>query len=80
MPVRRYRVARPEPVSLPGEEELAPRLCQLAGGKCFRGLAELRVLVDCANGAATAEAPELFRGAQDSGDLSPRFARWTEHQ
>ncbi len=50
----------PKP-SLPGEAELRHAYVKslAAGTSC--DLSKLRVLVDCANGAATAEAPELFR-------------------
>jgi len=49
------------PSSLPGEAELREAyIAWLAAGVEAR-LGDLRVLVDCANGAAAAEAPELFR-------------------
>ena len=54
--------AEPAP-SLPGEAGLRRAyidwLARDAGAET--GLSKLRVLVDCANGAAAAEAPELFR-------------------
>ena len=58
----------PKP-SLPGEAELRHAyveslLADVSGdvsGDVRSDLSKLRVLVDCANGAATAEAPELFR-------------------
>src|SRR3984885_11692043 len=58
----------PKP-SLPGEAELRHAyveslLADVSGdgsGDCRSDLSKPRVLVDCANGAATAEAPELFR-------------------
>ncbi len=50
----------PKP-SLPGKPT-SPRLHPVAGRRRVSSdLSKLRVLVDCANGAATAEAPELFR-------------------
>jgi phosphoglucosamine mutase len=47
--------------SLPGEAELRHAYVQSLDGNVSSDLRKLRVLVDCANGAATAEAPELFR-------------------
>src|SRR5262249_41310281 len=47
--------------SLPGEDSLRAAYIQWLAGKISTNLSGLRVLVDCANGAATAEAPELFR-------------------
>ena len=54
------RVAGP---SLPGEAELRQAYIKSLAGSVASDLRKLRVLVDCANGAATAEAPELFRSA-----------------
>jgi len=53
----------PEASSLPGEESLRQAyVCWLAGSVSPElDLSRLRVVVDCANGAAAAEAPELFR-------------------
>jgi phosphoglucosamine mutase len=48
--------------SLPGEASLRKAYIQALAGSVSSDLSGLRVLVDCANGAATAEAPELFRG------------------
>jgi phosphoglucosamine mutase len=47
--------------SLPGEVNLRKAYIQELAGSVSSDLSGLRVLVDCANGAATAEAPELFR-------------------
>jgi len=52
------KVPRP---SLPGEAELRHAYVQSLASGVSSDLTKLRVLVDCANGAATAEAPELFR-------------------
>jgi phosphoglucosamine mutase len=52
------KVAKP---CLPGEAGLRKAYIQELAGSVPSDLAGLRVLVDCANGAATAEAPELFR-------------------
>lgn len=46
---------------LPGETGLRKAYIQALAGSVSSDLSSLRVLVDCANGAATAEAPELFR-------------------
>ncbi|HKW15955.1 MAG TPA: phosphoglucosamine mutase [Terriglobales bacterium] len=56
----------PEPTSkpaptLPGEHSLRSAYIEWLHRNVITDLSELRVLVDCANGAATAEAPELFR-------------------
>ncbi len=52
----------PEASSLPGEESLRQAYVRWLAGSVSRelDLSRLRVVVDCANGAATAEAPELF--------------------
>ncbi len=47
--------------SLPGEAALRKAYIESLAGNVSSDLSKLRVLVDCANGAATAEAPELFR-------------------
>ena len=47
--------------SLPGEAGLRKAYIESLAGSVSSDLSRLRVLVDCANGAATAEAPELFR-------------------
>jgi phosphoglucosamine mutase len=47
--------------SLPGEAGLRKAYIESLAGSVSSDLSEMRVLVDCANGAATAEAPELFR-------------------
>ncbi len=52
------KVPRP---SLPGEAELRHTYIKSLAASVTSDLSKLRVLVDCANGAATAEAPELFR-------------------
>jgi phosphoglucosamine mutase len=49
------------PPSLPGEAELRKAYVESLVGSVSSDLSKLRVLVDCANGAAAAEAPELFR-------------------
>lgn len=50
----------PKP-SLPGEAELRHAYIRDLAASVKSDLSKLRVLVDCANGAATAEAPGLFR-------------------
>jgi len=52
------KVPRP---SLPGEAGLRHAYIKSLAASVTSDLSKLRVLVDCANGAATAEAPELFR-------------------
>jgi phosphoglucosamine mutase len=47
--------------SLPGEAELRHAYVNSLRSNLSSDLRKLRILVDCANGAATAEAPELFR-------------------
>jgi phosphoglucosamine mutase len=47
--------------SLPGEEGLRQAYVRWLAGGVSTDLSRLRVAVDCANGAAAAEAPELFR-------------------
>src|ERR1700722_6325914 len=61
--------AHPEPSSkpsptLPGEHSLRTDYIQWLAKNVSTDLSRLRVLVDCANGAAAAEAPELFRGCR----------------
>src|SRR5579872_5260074 len=55
--------AEPAP-SLPGEASLRHAYIEWLAQNVKTDLSELRVLVDCANGAATAEAPELFRACR----------------
>jgi phosphoglucosamine mutase len=52
------KVPRP---SLPGESDLRHAYIRSLAASVKSDLSQLGVLVDCANGAATAEAPELFR-------------------
>jgi len=47
--------------SLPGQAELRQAYISALATSVPTDLSKLKVLVDCANGAATAEAPELFR-------------------
>lgn len=49
------------PPSLPGEAGLRRAYIEWLATNVHADLSGLRVLVDCAHGAATAEAPELFR-------------------
>ncbi len=61
--------SHPEPAqgpapSLPGEAELRRAYTDWLATSVDADLSSLRVLVDCANGAATAEAPELFRACR----------------
>ncbi len=61
--------AHPEPAlqpapTLPGEHSLRAAYIDWLAKDIQTDLSSLRVLVDCANGAATAEAPELFRAGR----------------
>jgi phosphoglucosamine mutase len=51
----------PPIASLPGEAELRWAYVRWLAGSVTSDLSRLRVAVDCANGAAAAEAPELFQ-------------------
>src|SRR6202142_2166124 len=53
--------AAPAASSLPGEEELRQAYVRWLADGVPADLTRLRVVVDCANGAAAAEAPALFR-------------------
>jgi phosphoglucosamine mutase len=48
-------------VSLPGDADLRRAYIEWLAHNVSTDLSRLKVLVDCANGAATAEAPELFQ-------------------
>ena len=50
--------------SIPGEHALRAAYIEWLAQTVATDLSRLRVLVDCANGAATAEAPELFRACR----------------
>jgi phosphoglucosamine mutase len=52
---------RVPPPSLPGEAELRHAYIKSLASAVSSDLSKFSVLVDCANGAATSEAPELFR-------------------
>jgi phosphoglucosamine mutase len=51
----------PSSCSVPGNAELRHAYIEWLAHSVHTDLSNLRVLIDCANGAATAEAPELFR-------------------
>jgi phosphoglucosamine mutase len=55
---------QPGPSSLPGEAALRRAYIEWLAHNVAVDLSKLRVLVDCANGAATAEAPELFHACR----------------
>ena len=55
------RDSTPEVASLPGDETLRHAYVRWLAGSIATDLSALRAAVDCANGAAAAEAPELFR-------------------
>ena len=50
----------PEIASVPGEEKLRQAYVKWLAGAVSTDLGRLKVAIDCANGAATAEAPLLF--------------------
>jgi len=50
--------------SLPGESSLREAYIEWLSHNVSTDLSNLKVLVDCANGAATAEAPELFHACR----------------
>jgi phosphoglucosamine mutase len=50
--------------SLPGDAPLREAYIHWLAQSVRNDLSKMRVLVDCANGAATAEAPELFRSCR----------------
>src|ERR1035441_9769668 len=58
--------AAPEISSLPGEEGLRQSYVAWLASSVSTDLTRLRVAVDCANGAAAEEAPELFRALKIS--------------
>ena len=51
----------PSITSLPGEKKLRKSYIHWLASQVSSDVTGLRIAVDCANGAATAEAPELFR-------------------
>src|SRR5271169_4513631 len=63
-PLDSYAVPAPDSTakvsSLPGEESLRHAYVRWLAGSVSTDLSGLRVAVDCAHGAAAAEAPELF--------------------
>lgn len=60
---RSAKSVKPAP-SLPGEASLRHAYIQWLAQNVKADLRRLRVLVDCANGAAAVEAPELFRACR----------------
>lgn len=62
-PAGQEPAAQPAP-SLPGDAELREAYVHWLAQGVAADLSRMRVLVDCANGAATAEAPELFRACR----------------
>jgi phosphoglucosamine mutase len=57
------------PSSVPGDHALRSAYVSWLASTVTTDLSQLRVVVDCANGAAAAEAPELFRACR----LQPHF-------
>jgi phosphoglucosamine mutase len=62
-PERHVPVSTKPAPSLPGEASLRHAYIEWLAQNVKTDLSGIRVLVDCANGAATAEAPELFRAS-----------------
>jgi phosphoglucosamine mutase len=60
--------SKPSP-SVPGEHSLRTAYIEWLAKNVSTDLSRLRVLVDCANGAATAEAPELFRACRIAAEF-----------
>ena len=60
-PPEEAAVSKPPAPSLPGEASLREAYIEWLSQNVSADLSALHVLVDCANGAATAEAPALFR-------------------
>lgn len=56
--------------TLPGEHSLRRAYIDWLAKNVSTDLSGLRVLVDCANGAAAAEAPELFRALRIQADIT----------
>ncbi|HZQ17352.1 MAG TPA: phosphoglucosamine mutase [Terriglobales bacterium] len=59
---------KPSP-TLPGEHSLRRAYIDWLAKNISTDLSGLRVLIDCANGAAAAEAPELFRALRIQADI-----------
>ena len=73
------KIPRP---SLPGEADLRHAYIKSLVESVASDLSRLRVLVDCANGAAAAEAPELFRALNIQAifiHVSPNGKNINEH-
>ena len=66
--------------SLPGQAELRHAYIEWLAANVSTDLSRLRVLVDCANGAAAAEAPELFRLCRIQATFLQRGSGRQEHQ
>src|SRR5919108_2647176 len=63
-PASRLQDGEPGLSSLPGDADLRRAYIEWLAHNVSADLSRLKVLVDCANGAATAEAPELFQACQ----------------
>jgi phosphoglucosamine mutase len=63
-PASRLKPGEAGPASLPGAAGLRRSYIDWLTHKVSADLSRLKVLVDCANGAATAEAPELFQACR----------------
>jgi phosphoglucosamine mutase len=68
--VHPHPLQRPAPApSLPGEAELRDAYVEWLANSVPTDLSRLRVLVDCAHGAAAAEAPGLFRRCKVKAEI-----------
>ncbi|PYX85038.1 MAG: phosphoglucosamine mutase [Acidobacteria bacterium] len=63
-PASRRQAGEGDPASLPGAAGLRRAYIDWLAHNVSADLSRLKVLVDCANGAATAEAPELFQACR----------------
>jgi phosphoglucosamine mutase len=63
-PASRPKGGATDPPSLPGDAALRRAYIEWLAHNVSADLSHLKVLVDCANGAATAEAPELFQACR----------------
>jgi phosphoglucosamine mutase len=63
-PASRPKTGEIGPPSVPGDASLRRAYIEWLAHNVSADLSHLKVLVDCANGAATAEAPELFQACR----------------
>ena len=75
----RYRAEGGGAVSARARRRCGKAYIESLAGSVSSDLSRLRVLVDCANGAATAEAPELFRSVGIQATFTARYAGWKKY-